>query len=157
MRITPPHAGKTCYLFRLYSALLGSPPLTRERRNHYPLVLLSQRITPADAGKTYCECRVLPAIAGSPPLTRERLVLISSVCRYIGITPAYAGKTTKVLQYHFHARDHPRLRGKDRCDSLTEWAYIGSPPLTRERLCCLTALTILSGITPADAGTTPSF
>ena len=70
---------------------------------------------------------------GSPPLTRERPNAILTEVVPIGITPAYAGKTTPDEIAVEKKKDHPRLRGKDKEQTMGNTIRVGSPPLTRER------------------------
>ena len=94
-------------------AMLGSPPLARERPYNCSANVGLVGITPACAGKTFeqiffdlftwdhprlrgkdvsANCRAL-GNRGSPPLARERQRLQRQRDTYAGITPACAGKT----------------------------------------------------------------
>ena len=91
---------------------------------------------------------------GSPPLARERLAAASRPSVAHGITPACAGKTGLGRCTATLFRDHPRLRGKDKCVVHTLRVLMGSPPLARERPFHSLAQLLLKGITPACAGKT---
>ena len=92
--------------------------------------------------------------SGSPPLTRELPKNGAVFFEPMGITPAYAGTTlTKTHGCTFH-RDHPRLRGNYLPPALRRFLILGSPPLTRELRYLDLVLVLVSGITPAYAGTT---
>ncbi len=71
-----------------------------------------------------------------------------------GITPAYAGKTTIVCIVFLHFRDHPRLRGENKCLKLIWKQVKGSPPPTRGKPVNCLAVPVVNRITPAYAGKT---
>ena len=91
---------------------------------------------------------------GSPPLTRELLMLACYCHACMGITPAYAGTTLTADGSERLERDHPRLRGNYLPPALRRFLILGSPPLTRELRYLDLVLVLVSGITPAYAGTT---
>ena len=115
-------------------AVLGSPPLVRERQFLKVIDFLNVGITPARAGKTpvtastsrlggdhprSCGKDVVSGNAkffpsGSPPLVRERL--------------------RSTLQVNNLFGDHPRSCGKDQINNDLGPNPTGSPPLVRERL-----------------------
>ena len=70
------------------------------------------------------------------------------------ITPAHAGKTIFFMHQFSHYRDHPRSRGKDISLHHSQSHSLGSPPLTRERQFFIKIVSVVPGITPADAGKT---
>ena len=91
-RITPAHAGKTCFNGFLPS-LVGDHPRSRGKDTvHFALVL---------------------SALGSPPLTRERQWLYNKKISGGRITPAHAGKTKSPQVKAAMIWDHPRSRGKD--------------------------------------------
>ena len=53
--------------------------------------------------------------------------------------------------------DHPRIRGKDAGDKISQLVVIGSPPHTRERLMTTQDASDTRRITPAYAGKTIHF
>ena len=69
------------------------------------------------------------------------------------ITPADAGTRAVKRTFCFSFRDHPRGCG-DKCQ-VRERSYLqqGSPPRMRGQVSIYLSVTIWSGITPADAGT----
>jgi len=70
---------------------------------------------------------------GSPPRMRERPFYTQSRRSPARITPAYAGKTELDKLQTLHSRDHPRVCGKDRQESVQAFIDLGSPPRMRER------------------------
>ena len=152
----------------------GSPPLARERHEHYQGREPEFGITPACAGTTSNSSVVSGSIrdhprlrgndmimrtrkifsVGSPPLARERQVYFLHFTGLERITPACAGTTYFWLLYQPPAQDHPRLRGNDLSDFSEETQDLGSPPLARERRKVIADVNPSTGITPACAGTT---
>ena len=146
--------GNYFHLLWLSHLPLGSPPLTRELHGGYTVTSQSLGITPAYAGTTCLSIPLNMQDLGSPPLTRELLkvdIAYISVCR---ITPAYAGTTKIDNSTQWMVRDHPRLRGNYHLNAPIPANNSGSPPLTRELLIISLIRALLSGITPAYAGTT---
>ena len=68
------------------------------------------------------------------------------------ITPAYAGKSYICKCLKATDEDHPRLRGEKAFTKKPIEAVIGSPPLTRGKVCQFGGRFFLRGITPAYAG-----
>ena len=156
------------------TALIGSPPLARERHIVTSIISSPPGITPACAGKTLCartygkRRRDHPrlrgkdikdgiagwAAAGSPPLARERPPRKRRIRSTTRITPACAGKTITIDVKLEKIEDHPRLRGKDGTFFDVVAMTLGSPPLARERPDGRKEILITGGITPACAGKT---
>ena len=151
--ITPARAGKTSLHFilirssrdhprsygkdrrpaELWTCVLGSPPLVRERQFDKAYKRFHIRITPARAGKTSTSSIHLwtsqdhPRSCGkdhrkisssrhnlgSPPLVRERRQVHQLPTLHHRITPARAGKTATTCPPLRRVRDHPRSCGKD--------------------------------------------
>ena len=152
----------------------GSPPLTREPPFVKSILFYLSGITPAHAGTTRSSlflylisrdhprsrgnheyCAAIKAInPGSPPLTREPLTLNPWNERHWRITPAHAGTTRSSTTRQILVQDHPRSRGNHRRDQRAYGDLRGSPPLTREPPEFAIVSAIVSGITPAHAGTT---
>ena len=93
---------------------------------------------------------------GSPPLVRERLVSIVMARLHVGITPARAGKTMHRRLFPGQCWDHPRSCGKDSPPTNLLRNGLGSPPLVRERRTAMERGTLMTRITPARAGKTPT-
>ena len=161
--------------FIIFSAVPGSPPLTRELQRQSRLYKFKHRITPTYAGTTVPNrsfrdlrrdhprlrgnysptCLFASSDAGSPPLTRELLILRCDCSVPFRITPAYAGTTLNLSLLIMDTKDHPRLRGNYFKSITVDNGHEGSPPLTRE-LHIVKSINVDSiGITPAYAGTTP--
>ena len=129
----PRSCGKDIPMRTTKMAMLGSPPLVRERPRPPAGSAAQPGITPARAGKTALfehgidQCRdhprscgkdgnreqLLGTLQGSPPLVRERPWQPVSLRRSFRITPARAGKTHQGVWIRYHGRDHPRSCGKD--------------------------------------------
>ena len=88
-------------------------------------------------GKDSFQKVFLRVALGSPPRVRERPRVFKRLLS--------AGE------------DHPRVCGKDDNINDPNITLSGSPPRVRERLCRLTLLKLLAGITPACAGKTDRF
>ena len=69
-----------------------------------------------------------------------------------GITPACAGNRLLAVNQQVDVWDHPRLRGEQVMDALTEFSRQGSPPLARGTEISLQVSICFNGITPACAG-----
>ena len=159
------------YWWRIVS---GSPPHTRGTLPAiFPLLSLSG-ITPAHAGNTLSLSLIRnllrdhprtrgehkemsyeeKTIRGSPPHTRGTLCKEKPVDRQAGITPAHAGNTSKRLNRHSAARDHPRTRGEHWSSCGCCFSLRGSPPHTRGTRYDNRGQPGGTGITPAHAGNT---
>ena len=91
---------------------------------------------------------------GSPPPTRglqEQYYLRMPRDR---ITPAHAGTTINLIFLLFLSGDHPRPRGDYHKGTPYAVEQLGSPPPTRGLPPLIAPQRILTGITPAHAGTT---
>ena len=152
----------------------GSPPHARGRPGGFALGSVEERITPACAGKTergrssnprrsdhprmrgedrvsiVCGMRGL----GSPPHARGRLGEETTSMGGTRITPACAGKTNGCWTQQCRWRDHPRMRGEDRCLTPARKGRTGSPPHARGRPTLTDNKIVHRGITPACAGKT---
>ena len=89
---------------------------------------------------------------GSPPLTRGKVSRPISRKVALGITPAYAGKRRRRIYRYTRRWDHPRLRGEKSPAPSAGRSLLGSPPLTRGKVCQHTGGGELQRITPAYAG-----
>ena len=91
---------------------------------------------------------------GSSPLTRGKLqpsALLGCCQRLI---PAHAGKTCVCVSGGGAWRAHPRSRGENRVDRLTDRGVDGSSPLTRGKLFDNVGKDLPFGLIPAHAGKT---
>ena len=93
---------------------------------------------------------------GSPPHARGRLESCHSHFDELGITPACAGKTAEGALVGAAREDHPRMRGEDAMEWVSDILGKGSPPHARGRPSRARSGDRLGGITPACAGKTPS-
>ena len=136
----------------------GSPPLARERHLRLGQHVAADRITPAGAGTTHSVNprpiqqaqtdhprwrgnderlgKSRQRLKGSPPLARERQLPLTGENQQLRITPAGAGTTLRSKLADSQIRDHPRWRGNDPILPVNQYAWLGSPPLARERLSC---------------------
>ena len=154
----------------------GSPPRMRGKLVGSVFNDGVYRITPADAGKT-CEFKVnfvrrqdhprgcgensyavmrFSSILGSPPRMRGKLCACPCSLRSGRITPADAGKTLSAYRHTRRNGDHPRGCGENRLSHINSNTNPGSPPRMRGKLAERIIARPLHGITPADAGKTPS-
>ena len=85
---------------------------------------------------------------------RERRLRLDSFVFQFRITPACAGTTTPTGRLQKTKWDHPRLCGNDMSVRHQSYYFLGSPPLVRERPLIALLYALISGITPACAGTT---
>ena len=177
LRITQDHprlCGNDIHCSCRFFCNLGSPPLVRERPTAYARQTPCSGITPACAGTTFVGGRrhffrqdhprlcgndavqgdTGRVLEGSPPLVRERLLVCSFFPPPFGITPACAGTTQVEQKRSILPWDHPRLCGNDELNQTPVDAYMGSPPLVRERLARRRTNPFHLRITPACAGTT---
>ena len=129
--ITPACAGKS-----------GTPSLYNVVSGDHPRVR-GEKIRPDDRG-----C----GIPGSPPSARGKAASHLGLIKPAGITPACAGKSPTISAKLRPSRDHPRVRGEKRCNSMTRSARMGSPPRARGKDCNVTFQGGKVGITPACAG-----
>ena len=124
--------GEYLLLFRIYNAILGSPPLARGIPLKASVKMLVLGITPACAGNTYSvmvyirsnrdhprlrgeyfESLTISLVQiGSPPLARGIRTMQRKRSGKTGITPACAGNTLLMNVVNAMSRDHPRLRGE---------------------------------------------
>ncbi len=154
--ITPAHAGTT--ILRLAAIQLpedhprsrGDNCLWCRRRRARPW------ITPAHAGTTLPNMCKKMTCRDHPPLTRGQRRPGVPLFVDVRITPAHAGTTGSYGRRPHRAQDHPRSRGDNEEQTDSVQLTVGSPPLTRGQPVSKNALVLLSGITPAHAGTTQS-
>ena len=111
--ITPAYAGKRFLLSVSFLLLTDHPRLCGEKAK-----LLICHITQR----------------GSPPPMRGKGFYRGFRSFSDGITPAYAGKRDKALDGVRRARDHPRLCGEKKCESLAPKSTWGSPPPMRGKV-----------------------
>ena len=155
------------------SSSQGSPPRMRGQAAGSPMSGPGSRITPADAGTSFKGSRTLGGVQdhprgcgdklqsplnttanrGSPPRMRGQVGKRLTHYKLPRITPADAGTRAVKRTFCFSFRDHPRGCG-DKCQ-VRERSYLqqGSPPRMRGQVSIYLSVTIWSGITPADAGT----
>ena len=130
-RITPAHAGKSLYPWRLASAFRDHPRTRGEKQVAVPW---------------------MEPPMGSPPHTRGKAISAPILIFFPGITPAHAGKSGRQDGQHREAWDHPRTRGEKRCTLAEYWKLQGSPPHTRGKVEIGFHGVGIDGITPAHAG-----
>ena len=94
---------------------------------------------------------------GSPPRVRGLLFRSLKSSVFDGITPACAGTTPGNLLLSALHWDHPRVCGDYVHDGGETSKWRGSPPRVRGLLNGLQPPAVITGITPACAGTTSSF
>ena len=150
----------------------GSPPLARGTASWLSLNTPFGRITPACAGNRRQARRELknegdhprlrgeqPSRAGqhrrrdgSPPLARGTVIFHLFTSSTIRITPACAGNRLQPLSVMNKVKDHPRLRGEQRCCRSAKLSNLGSPPLARGTVRNNSRVILTFRITPACAG-----
>ena len=97
----------------------------------------------------------VPVSWGSSPLTRGKPDL-SEVGGSLGrLIPAHAGKTLVREATPEDRWAHPRSRGENQPSQTPGRPLLGSSPLTRGKLACLSAFMGKHGLIPAHAGKTP--
>ena len=133
--ITPAHAGKSLYPWRLASALRDHP----RTRGEKPIFKY-----------------IVTFVTGSPPHTRGKVYRSFLGEQPVGITLAHAGKSAYFSPIHCAHRDHPRTRGEKRGKLSIDNPPSGSPPHTRGKVPVNFPWMCLDRITPAHAGKTPS-
>ena len=158
------------------SAVTGSSPLTRGKRNRHRARPIWNGLIPAHAGKTswisptswpgWAHPRSrgensdlllgLQSDPGSSPLTRGKHPGLATPITATRLIPAHAGKTDWRQLNPMRAAAHPRSRGENtKCLTRTR-RRAGSSPLTRgKRRLCRRALG-RGGLIPAHAGKTSS-
>ena len=149
--ITPAHAGKSLYPWRLASAfrdhprtrgekgrvqdrlcsLLGSPPHTRGKAMKPSPAESPPRDHPRTRGEKAYQEYAWEQLKGSPPHTRGKVKSSAQVGKTERITPAHAGKSGGVDGIGYPAGDHPRTRGEKGPHSRRPPRMMGSPPHTR--------------------------
>ncbi len=135
-KITPADAGKTCL----------SMPAAWAARDH-----------PRGCGENTTSDRKTQCRAGSPPQVRGKLMQQSTVALDRRITPADAGKTWSSPPSPCARGDHPRGCGENQAFPLFWACPLGSPPRMRGKQSYIPYRFLGHGITPADAGKTPTF
>ena len=152
----------------------GSSPRVRGTLAVHPAFERVRGIIPACAGNTrHRPCRAPPArdhprvcgehptqtprsrlTAGSSPRVRGTLVRIAASSHEHGIIPACAGNTRTVFRQCSRTRDHPRVCGEHRSDSLHFAQDLGSSPRVRGTPLTVHRRVERDGIIPACAGNT---
>ena len=132
-RITPAHAGKTCY----------STSQTMAAKDH-----------PRACGENGERLSGSGALEGSPPRMRGKLAQYRRLLIRQRITPAHAGKTRWQRLGQRATRDHPRACGENYTTDVILTSQEGSPPRMRGKLLWFEHIHDRGGITPAHAGKT---
>ena len=152
----------------------GSSPLTRGKLHAHIASQGQNGLIPAHAGKTAVAAgRAAAAEAhprsrgenelnelignsdqGSSPLTRGKRSARAYQRACCGLIPAHAGKTSQFLADCPCGRAHPRSRGENPVSAATDWALIGSSPLTRGKHLGVSHGGHVQGLIPAHAGKT---
>ena len=114
-----------------FRRLAGSSPLTRGKPSLVEVPENSDGIIPAHAGKTDATQKFADTLKGSSPLTRGKHAYTKSAAAALGIIPAHAGKTIEQANVLTVRRDHPRSRGENLINSVSNDPPSGSSPLTR--------------------------
>ena len=94
--------------------------------------------------------------AGSSPLTRGKPRRAWRLGLSTRLIPAHAGKTDLATRCHFRHEAHPRSRGENTYQNVTDAATDGSSPLTRGKPKPIDAAHEDMGLIPAHAGKTSS-
>ena len=93
---------------------------------------------------------------GSPPRMRGKRKTCHNTHFAERITPADAGKTETATTLSLNAEDHPRGCGENPLRRSAPRRARGSPPRMRGKPAATVKEKLQRGITPADAGKTPS-
>ena len=159
------------------AGISGSPPQVRGKHYWAYFWAFAPGITPAGAGKTRSRSghggvwqdhprgcgenssSTASTISsrGSPPRMRGKLMQQSTVALDRRITPADAGKTWSSPPSPCARGDHPRGCGENQAFPLFWACPLGSPPRMRGKQSYIPYRFLGHGITPADAGKTPTF
>ena len=91
---------------------------------------------------------------GSSPLTRGKPRAHRRPPGRAGLIPAHAGKTGAGRRPHPGGQAHPRSRGENMVARVGLLVSVGSSPLTRGKLPCLSGRGPCIGLIPAHAGKT---
>ena len=134
-RITPAHAGKTCF-------------------TENASAFVSDHLRAC--GENAASCVPFDGARGSPPRVRGKLSSYISLLRVHRITPACAGKTSGRTSAAAGMSDHPRVCGENWKNKEILWSELGSPPRVRGKLINQKLRELESRITPACAGKTAS-
>ena len=154
LRITPAHAGKSCWMRRIVADSGDHPRTCGEKCPIVGIILTEHRITPAHAGKRWClsgwsappedhprmcgekraEFVFSSALVGSPPRMRGKEELARAVDSITGITPACAGKSKTFLGPADSCEDHPRMCGEKLAVENKVNEPQGSPPHVRGKV-----------------------
>ena len=132
-RLIPAHAGKTDY------------PTRRLRR---------RRAHPRSRGENGRHSMPMLRMLGSSPLTRGKPGLMVGRTQRLGLIPAHAGKTRRLASPTGGRQAHPRSRGENLRHLATEFALLGSSPLTRGKPVAFGRVDAREGLIPAHAGKT---
>ena len=153
---------------------VGSSPLTRGKPVSRQVSSSSTGLIPAHAGKTHhtgdplertrahprsrgenvrSATRLL-AICGSSPLTRGKRYTPRPGAPERRLIPAHAGKTAGSAAPTSWVSAHPRSRGENASNRLSQISAGGSSPLTRGKRPASAYLVFIAGLIPAHAGKT---
>ena len=115
-----------------------------------------QRDHPRGCGEHGVVASICSPISGSSPRMRGALDRVLKQGMPIRIIPADAGSTTTFYSACGFSQDHPRGCGEHACPLPVTLGVLGSSPRMRGALSVLTRYGLLTGIIPADAGSTLS-
>ena len=105
-------------------------------------------------GENALAVRVAVGDEGSSPLTRGKRHNDRRHAPRRGLIPAHAGKTSTMCPASFPTRAHPRSRGENQRQWITQTIAAGSSPLTRGKPASANGRSRPPGLIPAHAGKT---
>ena len=111
---------------------------------------------PRGCGENYDGAKGFNSAEGSPPRMRGKRMAHTRRRNCGRITPADAGKTVGRPERGLRSRDHPRGCGENGIPRNQGHLRAGSPPRMRGKRPRRGICVKMTGITPADAGKTPS-
>ena len=109
----------------------GAPPHARGGHAGAHVLPDNRRSIPACAGEDIAWDMRSHTFAGASPRARGRRRGVRGAVEGRGSTPAYAGKTVSWGEASWCQREHPRVRGEDKCAISSGRANGGAPPRTR--------------------------
>ena len=136
--------------------LLGLIPAHAGKTIVCPSVRVTSRAHPRSREENHAGGGSLAVADGSSPLTRGKREDAHGGDVAVRLIPAHAGKTQSSSSRELGSRAHPRSRGENEKDTVSDPVPTGSSPLTRGKLVDVLVGQTRSGLIPAHAGKTVS-
>ena len=149
---SPPHARGAVFHVPVEPSVVGITPACAGSSVGVRIDVRYSRDHPRMRGEQYCFFCCIRNKKGSPPHARGAASVRLLRIGFRGITPACAGSRAAAACPGRPGWDHPRMRGEQSLFRLMGISRVGSPPHARGAVLPPLVILLMTGITPACAG-----